>query len=268
VIRHLAPAFAAALLVAAHARADDRADTAAIEQRLRTLLVSSPYRIPDTARAGKIRYQVQLRDGEWAWPETAEQHVERHGDTIELTICGDCGREAPPDPAQLERYREPNAWVQSRDRHVVAFAHTAKGRSVDARMHSLVLAVQKHMTGAIDFTSYRSATQALDSRGGDCTEFAVLLAAAARARGIPTRVVAGLSYASRFLDRPHAFVPHMWVQAWDGTHWTSYDAALGDFDAAHIAIAIGDGSPDSLRGTMETIAKLRIVDVVGIATAP
>jgi hypothetical protein len=267
VIHRTAPAFFAALAATAFAHAGERPD-AQIEQQLRSLLVSSPYRIPDAARAGKIRYRLQLRDGEWNWPETAEQHVERHGDTTQLTICGDCGREASPDPAQLKRYREPNAWVQSRDRRVVAFARMAKGRSVDARMHSLVLEVQKHMTGAIDFASYQSATRALDSRGGDCTEFAVLLAAAARARGIPARVVAGLSYASRFLDRPHAFVPHMWVQAWDGTRWTSYDAALGHFDATHIAIAIGDGSPDSLRGTMATIAKLRIVDATGVVSTP
>jgi hypothetical protein len=266
VIHRTAPAFFAALAATAFAHAGERPD-AQIEQQLRSLLVSSPYRIPDAARAGKIRYRLQLRDGEWNWPETAEQHVERHGDTTQLTICGDCGREASPDPAQLKRYREPNAWVQSRDRRVVAFARTAKGRSVDARMHSLVLAVQKHMTGAIDFASYQSATQALDSRGGDCTEFAILLAAAARARGIPARVVAGLSYANRFLERSHAFVPHMWVQAWDGTRWVSYDAALGHFDATHIALAIGDGSPDSLSGTMATIARLRIVDAASVAAA-
>jgi len=263
VIHRIAPALLATLIFAAFAQADEAPD-ARIEQRLRSLLVSSPYRISDAARAGRIRYKVRLADREWSWPETAEQHVLPHGDITELTICGDCGREAPPDAAQLKRYLEPNAWVQSGDRRVVAFARSARGVSVDARMQALVLEVQKHMTGAIDFSSYQSATQALASRGGDCTEFAVLLAAAARARGIPTRVVAGLSYANRFLDRPHAFVPHMWVQAWDGIRWTSYDAALGHFDAAHIAIAVGDGAPDSLRGTTETIARLRIVDAAGV----
>ena len=266
--RHIAPALLVGLIAATHAQAGDPPTNAQIEQQLRTLLVGSPYRITDAARAGTIRYRVQLRDGtDWSWPETAEQHVERRADAIELTICSACGRETAPSADELDRYLEPNSWVQSRDRRVVAFARNAKGLSVDARMSALVLEVQKHMTGAIDFASYQSATQALDSRGGDCTEFAVLLAAAARARGIPTRVVAGISYASRFLDRKHAFVPHMWVQAWDGARWTSYDAALGHFDAAHIAIAIGDGSPDSLRGTMATIARLRIVDAASVVAA-
>jgi transglutaminase-like putative cysteine protease len=267
VIRSIAPALLASLIAATHAHADDRTN-AEVEQQLRTLLVGSPYRIADAALAGRIRYHMQLRDGaDWSWPETAEQHVEHRADATELTICTGCGREAAPDADELKRYLEPNAWVQSRDRRIVAFARAATGLSVAARMNSLVLEVQTYMTGSIDFANYQSATQALDSRGGDCTEFAILLAAAARARGIPTRVVAGLSYANRFLDRSHAFVPHMWVQAWDGTRWTSYDAALGHFDAAHIAIAIGDGSPDSLRGTMATIAKLRIVDAASVVPA-
>jgi transglutaminase-like putative cysteine protease len=190
--------------------------------------------------------------------------VHDDGATTELTICADCGKEAPPDADELRRYLAPNAWVQSRDRRVIAFARAATGGSVDSQMNQLVLAVQRELTGAIDFRDYGSATDALLSRGGDCTEFAILLAAAARARHIPTRVVAGVSYASHFLGERHAFSPHMWVQAWDGQHWKSYDAALGKFDAGHIAISIGDGTPDGFRGEMQAIARMHIVDATGV----
>lgn len=239
-----------------------------MEQAIRALLVASPYRISDAARAGTIRYRVELREGSvWNWPETAEQHVANVGDATELTICADCGREPAADEAELQRYLQPNAWVQSRDRRVIDFARVANGGSIDSKMRALILAIQKHMNGAIDFREYQTAVQALDSRGGDCTEFAVLLAAAARARAIPTRVVAGLSYASQFLGQRHAFSPHMWVQAWNGTRWVSYDAALDHFDAGHIAIAIGDGSPESLRGTTRTIGRLKILDAAGVLPA-
>jgi transglutaminase-like putative cysteine protease len=256
-----------ALLGAAALRADEpvRHSNDEMEQSIRALLVRSPYTISETARAGTIRYRLELRDGrKWTWPETAEQHVETQGATTELTICADCGREAAPSEEELRRYLAPNAWVQSRDRRVIAFARAATGGTVDSRMSALILAVQKKMSGAIDFREYQSATQALLSRSGDCTEFAILLAAAARARHIPTRVVVGLSYASHFLGKPHAFSPHMWVQAWNGTRWVSYDAALGRFDAGHIAIMVGDGSPDSFRGAMGTIARLHIVDANGV----
>lgn len=235
------------------------------EQTLRALLVASPFRIPDRATIGTIRYRLTLADGPaWRWPETHEQHVEHVDGATVLTICADCGRETPPSTEKLARYLAPNAWVQSRDFRVVEFARGARRASTAATMHALVDAVQKHMTGAIDFHDYATATQALESRSGDCTEFAVLLAAAARARGIPTRIVGGLSYASRFLGRTHAFSPHLWVQAWDGARWTSYDAALGRFDSTHIAIAIGDGTPQSMAGVMDVIARLRIADAAAI----
>ncbi|MEO7326702.1 MAG: transglutaminase family protein [Dokdonella sp.] len=255
--------FASACAGDAPARSNDE-----MEQAIRALLVVSPYKISEAARAGTIRYRVRLREGPvWNWPETAEQHVAQDGDATELTICEDCGREPPPDKAELQRYLQPNDWVQSRDRRVKDFARVATAGSIDAKMSALILAIQKHMNGAIDFREYQSAVQALDSRGGDCTEYAVLLAAAARARGIPTRVVSGISYASQFLGERHAFSPHMWVQVWNGTRWASYDAALGHFDAGHIAIAIGDGSPDSLRGTMATIARMKILDAAGVLPA-
>ena len=239
-----------------------------VQEQIRALAIASPYRISDAARAGRIRYRLHI-DGEgWAWPETGEQHVERLGGDIVLTICADCGREQPPTTSELEGYRTGNASVQSTDPRVAAFAHSVTaGKRVDRRMSALVLAVQKHMNGAIDFRGYKSAREALDSRSGDCTEFAVLLAAVARARGIATRVVTGLAYSSRFVGRSHAFGPHAWVQVWDGTRWVSYDAALGRFDAGHIAIAIGDGSLDSQRGLMQRIAQVHIVDAVGVLPA-
>lgn len=263
--RHLLPLLAALTATVGTAADEPRpAGTVDIEQTLRGFLVRSPYRISESARAGTIRYRVRLPGEPWSFPETAEQHVRVDGATTELTICADCGREAAPTPDELRRYLAPNDWVQSADRRIVAFAREARGGRVDATMNALVTAVQLRLNGAIDFREYQTATQALASRGGDCTEFAVLLAAAARARRIPARVVAGVSYASHFLGEKHAFSPHMWVQAWDGTRWKSYDAALGRFDAGHIALAVGDGSPDGFRGEMQAIARLQIVEAAGI----
>jgi len=260
-------ALACAATLSMPARAADPAphSTYDAEQLLRTMLVASPYRISEAAMRGTIRYRVGFDDDtQGNWPETGEQHVEKDGDTVTLTICADCGEEAAPSREELQNMFEPNDWVQSRDFRIRDFARGARGNSVDARMRSLAVLVRQHMDGAIDFNRYDSATQAFESRGGDCTEFAVLLAAAARSRGIPARVVAGLSYANRFLGRRHAFSPHMWVQAWDGARWVSYDAALDRFDATHIAIAIGDGSPQGFAQVMRVIAHLRIVDAEAI----
>jgi hypothetical protein len=69
-------------------------------------------------------------------------------------------------------------------------------------------------------TVFASAKEALRSGVGDCTEYSVLLAALARAAGIPARCPIGVVYTDR------AFVGHMWTEVWVG-EWRPLDAALG-----------------------------------------
>ncbi|MBX3727462.1 MAG: transglutaminase domain-containing protein [Xanthomonadales bacterium] len=251
-----------ALLLAAltmpAAVADDLAarSLALVEQ----LLVTAPFRIPASARQGEIRYEVRFRDGRhWSWPQTGEQRVRTDRGGWWLTVCDDCGSEARPDDAELDRLRLPNAWVDSDHPRVRRFARRHAGSGTLAtRMRRLTQAVQAHMDGAVDYRYYDSASVVLRSRSGDCTEAAVLLAATARAIGLPARIAYGLAYSSRFTGRAHVFSPHAWVQVWDGERWRSFDAALGDFDAGLIALHLGDGDPASLPAVMEAIAHLHI----------
>lgn len=235
-------------------------------EQIRRMLVPSPYKISEQARLGTIRYTLAFDDlASWPWPATSEQRIEKDNSVVRITICDDCGSEAPPDEATRRRYLEPNRWVDSDSPEVIAFARAATHtRDVSRQMRDLVDAVRMHMRGEVDFRRYDSASAALRKRSGDCTEFAVLLAAAARARGIPARVVSGVAYSSRFTGQSHVFSPHMWVQAWDGQRWTSYDAGLARFDAGHIAFSVGDGTPESTAATANAIGKLRIKEAVGV----
>jgi hypothetical protein len=257
---------ALACLVAAHAAAAQPAPPAATP--LHRLGVASPYRLPAAARNGTIRYRV-VTPTAWYWPETGEQHVEPDGDGIWLTVCPECGQEAPPDPAQLERLRRPSLWLPSGDALLRSFARRSRAGSVEARMARLVDAVRMQLDGPVEYDRYLDARAAFDARRADCTEYALLLATLARAEGLATRVVAGIAYGSRFVGQPHAFGPHMWVQVWDGERWRSHDAGLARFDAGHLALAISeDGAPESLRGVMELIPTLRIVDAEGLRAPP
>jgi hypothetical protein len=56
----------------------------------------------------------------------------------------------------------------------------------------------------------------------------------------------------------------MWVQAWAGERWENFDAGLGAFGAGHVALAIGDGSPDDWQGLARRIRDLRIVDAAAL----
>nr|WP_298120762.1 transglutaminase-like domain-containing protein [uncultured Pseudoxanthomonas sp.] len=228
---------------------------------LQPLLVTSPYRLSSAVRHGVIEYQLRMDDIAWSWPRTHEQEVAVAGDTVLVRICRDCGDESRPDTVALERYSRSNAYIDSDTASVRAFARAhSRGRSTRSRMQSLANAVRQHMTGSISFGEYMTASAALAARSGDCTESAVLLAALARARGIPARVVSGIAYSSRFTGQAHVFSPHMWVQAWDGQRWTSYDAGLGAFDAGHIALHVGDGDPAGMPPLLEGIRRLRILD--------
>lgn len=258
------------VLASGRVRAVDAMDGVApeveLKAQIRAVLVPSPYRLSPAARHGTIRYRLGERDGAvgWIWPQTGEQSAVRTSDGLELTVCKQCGRETAPDAETLRRYLAPTPWLQSDDRAVIGFARAAGSGSVDARMRRLVAAVQARLSGPVVYSGYHSAREALARREGDCTEYALLLAAAARARGMPARVVAGLAYGSSFVGQAHAFGPHMWVQVWNAERWVSYDAGMGEFDAGHLALAVGDGSPDSLRGAMQAIAGLRIEDAFGV----
>ena len=91
-----------------------------------------------------------------------------------------------------------------------------------------------------------------------CTQHAVLLAALARARGIPARVEIGLVYAE-----DHAgFAFHMWNAVWIDGHWIPLDATrgLGGIGAAHLKLA-----DSSLQGEAAYSCFLPVTQVIGQA---
>ncbi len=224
------------------------------------LVVASPFRIPQAALAGPIRYVISRADGVVPrLPATSEQSVVVDGSKSVVTICATCGESVQLTDAERASYLASNAWVQSDAAEVQSFARRNSGKGMPRKvMAELVEAVRNHMTGEVDYLGYASATQALATRSGDCTEYSVLLAAAARARGIPTRIVVGLAYAGRFSGKKDVFSPHTWVQAWTGDRWVSYDAGLEKFDATHIALAVGDGDPRNTDANAGTSGQWRI----------
>lgn len=225
------------------------------------LVVRSPVRIPAWYKHRTLRYVITRSDG--ARPlvaTTSEQAAVFDASHAVLTICAACGNDEHPSDAELARYLAANAWVQSDDPEIrhLALNTVARVTPVDLRMRKLARLVIQRMRGSNDFLGYGDAVGALHTGNGDCTEFAVLLAALARAQGIPTRIAVGLAYSGRFSGKKDVFSPHAWVQSWDGKKWTSYDAALDGFDSTHIALAVGNGEPDDVNKLMQQLPLLRI----------
>ncbi len=149
------------------------------------------------------------------------------------------------DEEDLAPYLVPSTYLDCRDERIVTAASDAVGDETDPwrKAQALRRAVHDLIEAKTFGVAMATASEVIEAREGDCTEHAVLLAAMARAEGIPSRVAVGLMYVYG------RFGYHMWTQVYVGGAWRDVDAALPgrDFDAAHIRLStstLGDG--DSL----------------------
>ena len=146
------------------------------------------------------------------------------------------GHLAQPGPADLRA----NSLIQSDDQQVVAMAQSVAPQEKDPwRLAQLLEEAVGEAIEAKDFSqAFATAAEVVQTRQGDCTEHAVLLAALCRARQIPARVSIGLVYASA----EQGFAYHMWNEVWIRDRWIPLDATLGQggIGAAHIKLADSD----------------------------
>jgi hypothetical protein len=228
---------------------------------LENTMVAAPRALAVEERDAGIVYQLAINDRRSAsLPSVAEQAARRRGDSWEVTV--DPTPALPELTPPTESDTDSTRWMQSEDARLREAARKAVGEETDtaARMRLLEQFVREHISNKSMRIGYASAAETFASREGDCTEHALLLAALARALGIPTRVVNGLAYAPQFAGRENVFVPHAWVQAWTGAEWRSYDAALAGFDGGHIALAVGDGEAAGFYASVNLLGNLRIVE--------
>jgi hypothetical protein len=227
---------------------------------LGSVQVRSPFRIPDSARQGHMRYLFAFRSGlEFDFPQTGEQRVAAAGGAVTLDICAACGPGLATDPATLADARRATAWLQSDDPRLRAIAAPVARMEVsDARKMALLLERAQPYLARLDFAGHYSALETIRRRAGDCTEAAVLLAALGRAAGIPTRVANGLVYSrERYHGVANTFMPHSWTLAYVDGRWRSFDLALDAFDTTHIALVVGDGDARSVQAALQLGGLLR-----------
>lgn len=211
---------------------------------LRAAMVESPAPVTPSMRRSGLRYLIHTAD-ENTQPviATDEQHMTPLGHGDWLVEVGDAQPGGQPPPTAEDAL--PNVWLQSDAPEVRVLAVRAAGRDGSdlQKMARLRDFVSSYISERGKDVGYASAVEVVRTRKGDCKESAVLLAALARAEGIPARVVSGMVYVNRYGGSAQVFVPHAWMQAWVDGRWQSYDAALGHFDSAHIALDSSDGDP-------------------------
>jgi hypothetical protein len=159
-----------------------------------------------------------------------------------------------------------------------------------SRASALRRAAQRHITRSDLATGFASASEVARGKTGDCSEYAVLLAAMLRAERIPARVCSGLVYVERAGHAPSStdaidggrasgaqrashgvtahFGWHMWSQAQMGGKWYDLDATLtNDHSVGHVllgtsALTDADGHANEME-LVSLIGNLK-VDVTAV----
>jgi hypothetical protein len=232
----------------------------AAEMFLRSMLKAKVAGSFDPTQASSVLYTMRLAGDEPIdLPRTDMQRVIRAPDrSVQLLVSrrkaasgGPTAERAPSQAEDPRRYLAATTYCNIDDEVVRKMAVEGAGNVKDAQRLAgkLCQYVYQKMTHKSLDVALATASEVARTLQGDCTEHAVLLAALARANGLPSRGVFGMvavpgSYSSGTLT----FGYHMWTQVYVTGRWMDVDAALNQPvpDATHIALGISDLSDTSL----------------------
>lgn len=181
------------------------------------------------------------------------QKAKRIDGGVELTITS-------PDTSKIKRSALPMSgpaeflsssfYIQTEDPQIKRTSSRIVGDETDAMSAALKLVnwvyanLRKRATASVP-----SAVEVLETREGDCNEHAILLAALARAAGIPAKINVGLVY----LDG--AFYYHAWNSFFIGGTWVPADATFGQLPTDPTHVQLHEGELDE---------QARVLSVVGV----
>lgn len=129
---------------------------------------------------------------------------------------------------QAEALSQPSVWlsperfIESDDALVREAAKGLRRDSQEATVRAIYEWVRDHLTYAGYLADDLGARYALENRRGDCTEYADLVVALARANGIPARMVGGYVLTQDAAPRPQDY--HNWAEVFLGDGWRVVDA--------------------------------------------
>jgi len=204
------------------------------------------------APRGTMRYSITSTSKEPVpeFPDTGMQKVlERRPDRVLLAVTADPRERFPAGtPKPTAANLASSSFANLSDPLLIQLADKAAGVEKDpARLAAgLCDFVHDYIAEKNYASAFNSASETARSKSGDCSEHGVLLAALARIKNIPSRVVSGLGYTEH--GGPHgSFGYHMWTQLWVNDRWTDFDSAFGQSepDPTHIAFATVDLAEDT-----------------------
>ena len=203
---------------------------------------------PELLTARHARIAVRSTNGDaLVFPASGAQRFEANpagGLFVDIEV----GRTSPVTAEELAdaRYLASSILIDAKDPAVIALALRAvksnrlnETSPVADRAEALRAFVMRFIIHKDLATAFAGASAVAQSKAGDCSEHAVLLAALLRAQGIPSRVASGMVYAEEFAGKREVFAWHMWTQAQVDGAWIDLDATLSSrsFHPGHLLMA-------------------------------
>lgn len=207
----------------------------------------------------QARYRIKIQgeqDIAGSFAEDLRQHVlSTSGNTFEIEVRkGPSAAAEQPGPESLAN----SYFIASADAKVKEHARNAVGGEIDPMQKALRIErwVNQRMTPK-PYEALATADHVARHLEGDCTEYAMLMAAMCRAEGVPARTAIGLVYGENSGAPVFAF--HMWTEVWVRGQWYPFDATLGrgSIGAAHLKIT--DQSWQDERSMAPLLPVLRVL---------
>jgi hypothetical protein len=162
--------------------------------------------------------------------EEIPNHAQRIVD-IEVAVL--FGVTRPPEvSSQRAQWLRSEVWIETDSGPIISLARRLRRDSDDQTIAAIFEWVAQNVEYAGFIPEDLGALYALENRRGDCTEYAYLVVALARANDIPARVIGGYFADRDIAPRPNDY--HNWAEVFVNGRWGIVDAQKG-----HILPALG-----------------------------
>ncbi len=233
--------------------------------------IACPARLDARTRARPLTYRLRLKGTDQLdIPSDDRQQVATGDDgSLLVTIAPirqPIGRRLgyhSDDPTALAALA-PSPYVQSDDERIIALTERALGDIDDAlkAARRLEAFVHTYVESTMADIAFDSAATVYETKRGDCTEHAVLLAAMCRAAGIPAQIVTGLAYADAADTETPRFISHAWVRVYIADRWMHLDATSRYVDGGYIMLTASHTVDATRFKSARTFGYFDIVQVI------
>ena len=232
------------------------------------LIVKLDKPLPHPRDTRRVRYRVELADGDpskrFATGPTQAVRAGPARGRSDRHAHRSCRAARPGQPAAGRGARVPGRQQHLADRRPAHPRHGPRGEHGAEDPCATAIALERYVYKTLkknDFSqAFATAAEVAQTHEGDCSEHAVLLAALARACGIPSRVAIGLVY----VEGAGGFGYHMWTEMYLSGTWVPFDAVSGrgGTSAAYLKLADssldGPGAYSSFLPVAQVVGQLKI----------